>query len=210
MESQPQPPSSDDPEEFPAETLMLLQRAKTGDQHALGDLFEHLAPAIYAWADLRMTPRQRQVLEPGDVVQEVFLRALRGIDQFVVEGPSIRAWLFRIAKNVLLEVSRAARRNASSTSPETREALLQALPASITAITQRLSRDEALARFREELAALPEEDRALVTHCGLEGMGRSEVATLMGLSVEAVTKRWQRLRAKLELGGLPSLLLALS
>ena len=74
----------------------------------------------------------------------------------------------------------------------------------------RLARDEQLAAFREAVEALSEEDRALVVHCGMEGMSRAEVAERLGLGVEAVTKRWQRLRARLEERGLPEMLLALA
>jgi DNA-directed RNA polymerase specialized sigma24 family protein len=57
--------------------------------------------------------------------------------------------------------------------------------------------------------ALPEEDRKLVLLCGLEGLPHKEVAARMELGVEAVTKRWQRLRAKLEAARLPEHLLVL-
>lgn len=204
-----------EPDAFPAEelgqTMAWVQQAKDGDREAFETLFAHLTPALYAWADMRIRPAQRGQLDPGDVVQEVFLRALRAFDGFTLDGPSIRAWLFRIAKNVLLEAGRAARKHGTGSSgSETRELALHGIPDSITSASMRLARDEQLASFREAVDALPEEDRALVVHCGIEGMSRSEVADRLGLGVEAVTKRWQRLRAKLEERGLPEMLLALA
>lgn len=208
-------PAPSDPAATPAEelgqTMVWVKQAKDGDREAFETLFAHLTPALYSWADMRIRPAQRGQLDPGDVVQEVFLRAVRAFEGFEVDGPSIRAWLFRIAKNVLLEAGRAARKHGTGSSgSETRELALQGIPDSITSASMRLARDEQLAAFREAVEALSEEDRALVVHCGMEGMSRAEVAERLGLGVEAVTKRWQRLRARLEERGLPEMLLALA
>ena len=35
-------------------------------------------------------------------------------------------------------------------------------------------------------------------HCGLEGMMIKDAAPILGLTVNAATKRWQRVREKLE------------
>ena len=77
-------------------------------------------------------------------------------------------------------------------------------------MSRRVSRDEELARFREAVAALPEDERKLVLHCGLEGLPLREVGERLGISEEAAGKRWQRLRARLRTSELPAHLLALS
>lgn len=186
-------------------TLRWVQAARAGDQDAFGRLFEHLAPALYAWADLRLLADQRAHVEPGDVVQEVWLRAWRGLDDYDPDTTPFRPWLFRVAKNVLLEAGRqvARARRAGGLGPSTRLFALENLPDDATAISRRLVRDEELARFGERVRGLSEEDRKLVLHCGLEGMPRKEAAARVGLPTETVTKRWQRLRARLEEAGLP-------
>ena len=40
-------------------------------------------------------------------------------------------------------------------------------------------------------------DRMLLVHCGMEGSECSFVATRIGITADAATKRWQRLRARL-------------
>ena len=77
-------------------------------------------------------------------------------------------------------------------------------------VSRRVSRDEELGRFREAVAALPEDERKLVLHCGLEGLPLREVGERLGISEEAAGKRWQRLRARLRTTELPEHLLALS
>ena len=61
--------------------------------------------------------------------------------------------------------------------------------------------------FNKAIESLKDEERALVIHCGLEGMLHTEVAERLGLNSEAVTKRWQRLRKKLVEQGLPQILI---
>jgi RNA polymerase sigma-70 factor (ECF subfamily) len=157
---------------------------------------------------MRIRPSLRGQVDPGDVVQEVFLRALKGFANFDPEGPSIRAWLFRIAKNVLLEAGRAGQKHrVAGAGSNTRFLQLKGVPDSITAISVRLARDENMAAFNKAIEALKDEERALVIHCGLEGMLHAEVAERLGLNSETVTKRWQRLRKKLIAQGLPTILI---
>ena len=86
---------------------------------------------------------------------------------------------------------------------------LRRLPAlEIIYLGGNLFRDEGLAAFRLEVDALPEEERKLVVHCGLEGLPLGEVAERLGISTEAAGKRWQRLRARLAESSLPEHLLA--
>ncbi len=71
-----------------------------------------------------------------------------------------------------------------------------------------MARDESLELFSEQVRAMEEDDRKLVVHCGLEGLPYKEVAERLALSADAVAKRWQRLRAKLNASALPAMLLA--
>ncbi len=193
-----------------AETLHWLAAARSGEAAAFGKLYERVAPALFTWAELRVRPEQRGQIDPGDVVQEVWLRAWRALDGFDPETTPFRPWIFRIAKNVLLEafrsLARVSRQGAAAGS-STRLFALENMPDSATAISRRVARDEGLAAFAAQVRELPEEDRKLVVFCGLEALPHKEVAERMELSVEAVTKRWQRLRARLAQHGLPGELL---
>jgi RNA polymerase sigma-70 factor (ECF subfamily) len=162
--------------------------------------YEELAPALHAWAELRIRPQMRALVEPGDVVQEVWCRAWRERAQVAALDPAFRGWLFRIAKNVLLEAFRRARApafRAGSAGTTTRVLALEGVPDSITAVSRRLARDEGLAKLVEWLRGLEEDERLLVAHVGLEGLSFAEVGERVGLSRDAVARRWQRLRARM-------------
>lgn len=190
-------------------TGMWLAEVKGGDSDSFGRLYEHIAPALLTWAEFRIRPEQRQHVDPSDVVQEVWFRAWRQMESFDPEATPFRFWIFRIAKNVLLEAVRKTRR-ADVTGAGTTAKIQQLgeLQDTMTAISMRLSRDEGLAAFRAEVDGLPEEERKLVVHCGLEGLPLGGVAERLGISTEAAGKRWQRLRARLAEGTLPEHLLA--
>lgn len=168
---------------------------------AFDRMYEAVAPALFAWADVRIRADVRAWLDPQDLVQEVWCRAWRRHAEFDPESTSFRYWVFRIAKNVLLEGFRRLREPSFRAGPAgstTRLYALQELPDSATGVTRRIARDEGLKLFAAWLRGLDDEDQRLILHCGLEGMSHSEASERLQLSPDAVAKRWQRLRAKLE------------
>lgn len=205
-----QPPSVPDPQDPPEDpnTLRLVRRARAGNSESFEELYSSIAPALHTWAELRIRPNQRSVLEPQDLVQEVWFRALRALAEFDPELTPFRLWIFRVAKNVLLEAFRKQRGASAGIGPTTRLRAMHSLPDSVTAVSQRLVRDESLSLFASEVRGLDEEDQKLVLHCGLEGLPYKEVAARLTISTDAVAKRWQRLRAKLNEGSLPAMLLS--
>ncbi|MFT5052567.1 MAG: RNA polymerase sigma-70 factor (ECF subfamily) [Chlamydiales bacterium] len=191
------------------ETLRYLEAAKGGDAESFAHLYEAIAPALYTWAELRIRPTQRAHLDPQDLVQEVWFRAWRSIERFDAENVPFRLWIFRVAKNVLLEGLRRMQRldQAGGVGPTTRMFALQNMPDEATAVSRRMAREETLADFAVEIRGLPQEDQKLVVHCGLEGLAYKDVAGRLGISADAVAKRWQRLRARLAEQGVADRLL---
>jgi len=185
--------------ELEPETLRLVRKAKGGDAGSFGDLYEKIAPALYTWADLRIRREFRQHVSPEDVVQEVWCRAWKIFDKFDPDNGSFRYWVFRVAKNVLYEALRILKDPASTHGGggTTRVLMLQNVPDDATQITMRVARDESLSKCADWIRSLPEEDRKLVVHCGLEGLTYIETAERLDIAKEAVAKRWQRLRERL-------------
>jgi RNA polymerase sigma factor (sigma-70 family) len=163
-------------------------------------LYADVAPALYAWAELRIRPSLRAQLEPQDLVQEIWLRGRRSFGSFDARGVGFRPWAFRIGKNILMEALRASRSDASPQvggSPTKSVLALDRIPESVTSFTQRLAREDSMRAFLAEAQALDESDRMLLVHCGLEAESCAEAAVKLGLSEDAAIKRWQRLKARL-------------
>lgn len=162
-------------------------------------LFAEVAPALYAWAELRIRPNLRARLDPADLVQEVWIRGMQGFTRFDERGVSFRAWTFRIGKNILMEALRATRNDIVDTpgGVTSRMLALERVPQDVTSFTQHLAREESVRAFLDEAGTLNEVDRMLVLHCGLEGETCAQAAVKLGISEDAAIKRWQRLKAKL-------------
>ena len=157
-------------------------------------LYERLAPALYSWAVLRAPVG----LEPGDLMGEVWLNAVRSRARYDAERASFRAWLFGVAKKVLLQLRELARReDLDARRCGAGSSDLERVPESVTSLSQRIERDELVNQFLGRMDRLERDERDLVIYCGLEGHGCAEAALRLGLSEDAATKRWQRLRAEL-------------
>jgi RNA polymerase sigma-70 factor (ECF subfamily) len=157
-----------------------------------------------------MRPILRSFMGPEDVVQETWQRALEFHDRFDREHATYRGFLFGIAKNVLLEVSRRAeRRNRFGQSLGKRESgiNLDRIADDITNVSRRVARDERISRVLRLCGTLSPMERDLLLHLGLEGMSQMEVATMLAITRDALNKRWQRLKAQLLEAGLPGELL---
>lgn len=193
------------------ETRELAAQARAGDAARFGELYERIAPALFTWADLRIRPELRQWIDPQDVVQEVWCRAWKVFESYDPAAVSFRYWVFRVAKNVLLEAFRkldnpayrARSRDASSKVLE-----LLDVPDSATAISRRVAKQESLLLVAQWVQSLDEDDRMLLIHHGLEGLTQAEVAERLDLQRETVAKRWQRLVARITEQKLPRELFA--
>jgi RNA polymerase sigma factor (sigma-70 family) len=171
------------------------------DRPPLGRLCNELGPALYAWVGLRLPARLRGRVAVEDVVQEIWLRVIRIYEESFQPGNGTpRAFVFAVAKLVLLEVERHAYASAQKESAPggtTWQQAIGQLPNEVTSLTQRLSRDERLQRFVAQVNLLDEDDRRLLLFCGMEDMSQREAAERLGLSTDAAAKRWQRLAERL-------------
>jgi RNA polymerase sigma-70 factor (ECF subfamily) len=183
-----------------SDTVALTRRARAGDRAAFQQLYERIAPSLYAWLRLRMAGGPGTRDQAQDILQEVWLRAVRGIHGFQSPG-SFRSWVFGIAKNVLLQSFRNAAREPTRgflAAPSGRDL---EIPDSVTSISLRLAKDDAVRRFLAYVEQLPAEDSRLVVYCGLEGYTAREAAQRLGIEPDAARKRWQALRERMNGNG---------
>jgi len=205
MANEPQQalPSDDRPAEAPSPPDPMRAREAwvgTGDSRSFSELYERLAPALHAWASLRIAPVHRGSLDPDDVVQEVWWRALDAFATYDARKGDFRAWIFQIANRVLLNALRSLRVRGLAAAAGARprqESLDEDLAAQATSISQKAARSECTKQILQEVEKLDPDDRALFAYCALEGMPVSKAACLLGIGLEAAFKRWQRLRGRL-------------
>ncbi len=144
--------------------------------------------------------------EAEDAVQETFLNAWRGRSGFQ-GGSQFRAWLYRIATNVCLDMLRRnSRRAAGGRSPAEvpwiqpyPDLLLdQAAPTGEQPDAIAIERETISLAFLAALQVLPSRQRAALIARDVLGWPASETAAALGISVAAANSALQRARTTMQ------------
>jgi RNA polymerase sigma-70 factor, ECF subfamily len=99
MSTQPMPQASAETESA------LLERARSGDQSAIGSLVEPWRKPLIGYIYRMVTHRQ----DAEDLLQDVLVRVLESIREYRAEAP-FKSWLFGIATHVCLDHLRHKKR----------------------------------------------------------------------------------------------------
>ncbi|MBL0143073.1 MAG: sigma-70 family RNA polymerase sigma factor [Betaproteobacteria bacterium] len=120
-----------------------------------------------------------------DLLQEVFLKAVRqGLGFCDIEDP--RAWLFRVARNALVDHARLAKPLVPL--PDDLPQAPEEEPAPVDRLSECL---------RRVLTEIPAEDAEILRKCDLEGMKQKDFADAHGLGLPAAKSRLLRARSRL-------------
>ena len=171
------------PDEFEDLEDADLLAMSTGQPAAFAELIRRHQAFVFG-AAFRVT-KQRQMAE--DIAQETFLKAYRSANTFRGEG-AVRAWMYRIARNLALNAVTRSREDASDEIPE------RITSDSTEARVLELERRDAV---RERLRALPEPLRSPLVLREYEDMSYEDIAERLGVRVNTVKTRIHRGRALL-------------
>ncbi|TMD58407.1 MAG: RNA polymerase sigma factor [Chloroflexi bacterium] len=155
----------------PTEDAALAQRARDGDPQAFAALYDRYFELVYRYVYYRV----REVEEAEDVTSEVFFRALRAMPRYEPRQPFL-AWLYRIARNAVIDRARAARPRVSFEDalahPDAGDHVVDP-DARILATDRR-------ARLKTALGTLTAEQQEVVILRFVEGLSAEEVGKIMG------------------------------
>jgi RNA polymerase sigma-70 factor (ECF subfamily) len=187
---------------------LLIEKARGGDEAALGQLLESHSPYLTLLARVQIGRRLQGKADPGDLVQEVFLEAHRQIRQFrgTCEA-ELAAWLRTILAGQLALLLRrylgtqkrdiTLERELATQIDQSSQALDRGLAASLSTPSQHASRREQVVLLAAALGRLSEDYREVIILRHLEGLTFREVAERMGRSENGVQKLWVRALANL-------------
>ena len=161
----------------------LVADAKRGDTEAFGRIFDAYAGPIYRFIASRVS----RPSDAEDLTQLVFVKALEALPRYEARGIPFGGWLFRLARNAIIDQIRTRREHLSLVVASTRESE-EASPEAMASLRDDLDRVAAALR---ELTDDQREVIELRFFAGLsvaeaaEAMGRQE-GTIRGLQFRAI------------------------
>jgi RNA polymerase sigma factor (sigma-70 family) len=127
-----------------------------------------------------------------DLTQEVFVRVFRSLSSYT--PGTFEGWLYRITTNLFLDGARRKQRIRFDGLPEDAH---DRLPAKGEGPAEKLDSDQFDHDVQDALDALPEDFRAAVVLCDIEGMTYDEIADVLDVKLGTVRSRIHRGRSML-------------
>jgi RNA polymerase sigma-70 factor, ECF subfamily len=161
-------------------TASVVERARRGDAEAFGRLYHRYHASVYRviYAQTRSTPLTE------DLTADTFFRALRGIESFQLDADLFAPWLFRIARNLVIDNFKAGRTRLEHVQDMSLyEDIADDADTEILALLNR-------ERVQLALAELPDSQRRVIELRFLGELSISEVADLLD-NTEGAVKQLQ-------------------
>lgn len=155
----------------------LLKSAKDGDTEAFGFLYERYAERVFRFLFAHLDNR----LDAEDLTEEVFLRVWRSLPNFREQGVPFLAFIFRIARNALIDHYRRSSQVKNQVSIE-EVSIRDGNPGPGESALSSLEREE----LRISLEQLREDYRTVLVLRFLSELSPEETAQVMGRSTGAV------------------------
>ena len=195
----------------PASVDDLVRRAGGGEEQALAELFAHYRERLRRMVHLRLDRRLQGRVDPSDVLQEAYLDLARKLPGYASKPPMpFFLWLRLVVGERLLRIHRrhldAAARDASrevaihrGDSPQASSVSLAAhLLGEVTTASRAAIRVERRTRLQEMLDAMEPIDREVIALRHFEELSNDQVASVLGLSKAAASKRYVRAMLRLK------------
>jgi RNA polymerase sigma-70 factor (ECF subfamily) len=152
------------------ETLdRLVAEAQRGDPEAFGRIFDAYATPIYRF----IASRVHRPSDAEDLTQLVFVKALEALPRYEARGIPFGGWLFRLARNAIIDQIRTRRDHLSLVTATTRETE-DASPEATAALR------EDLERVSRAMSELTDDQREVIELRFFAGLSVSEAAVAMG------------------------------
>lgn len=166
----------------------LVVSAQSGNRDAFGELVTEFQSSVYAVVMKRL----RNTAEAHEVTQEVFMRAMRKLDQ-LREPNRFVGWLHRIA--VRLSINRAVRRPQESV--QSPEVFASVSGQNTSEPWERLINAEQADQLRAGIGRLRDLDRDTLTAFYFQGQSLQEMSDSFGSPIGTIKRRLHTARHRL-------------
>lgn len=162
----------------------LAKKASRGDEQAAALLFDEYYPRVYRYAAARLGAGP----SAEDAASETFAKVVRELGRFKWKGAGFEGWLFRIARNVIVDMQRrTGRETLTSEMIGPSETSQEGLPESA------VMKVESATELRALLDRLPPEQREVLLLRFGAGLDTNETGRALEKNANAV--RQLQLRA---------------
>lgn len=165
----------------------VIRRAQAGDPEAVGWLYDRYYLPVYRYFRIRL--EDQDLAE--DLTAEVFVRMLEHLPRYRSRGRPFLAWLYTIARNLLMDYYRARPRSIATPLED---------PERAPSVEEDIERIEAQAQWdciRRAMQKLTPDQQDVLFHRFLEGRSVEETARLMGKLPNAIKALQHRALAAL-------------
>ncbi len=176
------------------EDFRLVRAFKAGDRKAFEELVRRYQRQVANIVYLTLGSRE----EVQDIAQEVFVRVFRSIDKFEFDA-SFFSWIYRITVNLCIDELRRKKIKRTLSLDFLTEGALETEKKSkeVTLASDGVFSDEKREIILDALQRISEEHRQVIILREYEELSYAEIASYLGISIQAVKSRIFRAREDL-------------
>ncbi|MGH2581404.1 MAG: RNA polymerase sigma factor [Anaerolineales bacterium] len=160
----------------PTSEIHIVKSAVKGDENAFGELYDTYVDSIYRFIYLRVEDQQTA----EDITSNVFLKAWEKLGGYKQRGVPFRAWLFRIARNAVIDHYRTRKETAPL------EAVVNTYDPDARSVSEKVSVRMEAEKVVEVMQQLTHDQRNVLTLKLVHGLNTKEVARALGKRQGAV------------------------
>ena len=150
---------------------ILVARARTGDSEAFGRLYQRYADPIYRYLLVRLGDTK----EAEDLTEDVFVRSFQSLGSYRERGFPFSAFLYQVAKNVLVDYYRRQK-------PEVEIPIPEPAVENLRPLDEHIIRDEQMRDLRRAMEDMPLNYREVIILRIILAMPTSVVANWMNMT----------------------------
>jgi RNA polymerase sigma-70 factor (ECF subfamily) len=165
--------------------LQIISRYQQGEAEAFGELYDLYANSVYSFIVYRVS--NREVAE--DLTSDVFIKALQAMSWFDPSRASLRAWLYQIARNRVIDYYRTHK-------PTDDLELAATFPAASDVVAD-LETAQERELVKKLLGELPPEQRDLVMMRVWDELSYKEISEITGQNENNLKVQFGRVVKKL-------------
>ncbi|MHB8618527.1 MAG: sigma-70 family RNA polymerase sigma factor [Chloroflexota bacterium] len=153
----------------------LVERASRGSGEAFGQLYQIYVDRIYTY----IYYKTGHSIDAEDLTEQVFIKAWEAIGRFRPEGKPFAAWLFKVARNVVIDHYRTRKNNTDLTE-------VMAVVASDGDPEDAAQRKATKQVLMGAIRRLTDEQQQVIVLKFIDGMDNTEISATMGKKEGAI------------------------